>query len=77
MMIDILQKFNLNSVRVTLSGNDYVASKTLYLTKEDKARKKQMDVLFTGLSSETKYKIVVQSLGECSYSKKVKKATGL
>lgn len=76
MLVDILQKFNLNSVRVTLTGKDYVASKTEYLSKTNKSRKKKMEVLFTGLTPDTKYKVVVQSLGECSYSKKVKKATG-
>lgn len=75
MLVDILQKFIINSLRVTVSGKDYTASKTLYMTQESKVRKKKVDVLFTGLLPETKYKIVVQSLGDCSYSKKMKKAT--
>ena len=76
LLVDVLQKFIINSVRVTVSdGKDYTASKTIYLTQESKVRKKRVDALFTGLLPETKYKVVVQSLGDCSYSKKIKKTT--
>merc|ERR1712012_1398070 len=77
LLVDVLQKFIINSVRVTVSDGkgDYTASKTIYLTQESKVRKKRVDALFTGLLPDTRYKVVVQSLGDCSYSKKIKKTT--